>query len=179
MNLPIPNEDEEIQKHLDEQRRIALRALCLAQMHIIHTITKGFEAESHQPLTTKEIQHANVSCIPNDVIEELETLNCTQPVKETAQIVPVQNALHSATEHVASLEEPLATCIYSDSKKNMSKNKIYSVAETSSRDLFLEYSLLKNPRRFDFYPFPQNQHSRSETNDKILHQANISYVPVE
>ena len=43
-------------------------------------MTKWFEAESHQPLTTKEKQHANVSCIPNDVIEELESrlLQCKE-----------------------------------------------------------------------------------------------------
>ena len=163
------NEDEEALRHLDEQKRITLKALCLTQMYTTHTMAKGFEADSHQPLTTKETQHANVSCIPNDVIKELEALNCTQPVIETAQIVPVQNALHSAPEHVVSLEKPLVTYKHSDSKKNISKNRIDSVAATSSRDSLLEYSLLNNPRRVDFYPFPQNQHSRSKMNNKILH----------
>ena len=65
----------------------------------ISDISNGsVELETWEPQkpTTKEIQYANVSCIPNDVIKALEALNSTQPVKETAQIVPVQTALHSA-----------------------------------------------------------------------------------
>ena len=68
--LIVRMELEKTQRHLDEQRRIALRMLCLTQVLLIHAMTKYIKANA--PLMTKALYQASISCIPNDGIEELK-----------------------------------------------------------------------------------------------------------
>ena len=60
-------------------------------------------------------------------------------------------------------------------------NEIDTYTESDSPSTSPNLSPFKNSRKFDFYPFPKKCSSSKgiEANNRILHQANISYAPVK
>ena len=160
----MPNENKVIKGQLDDQGRIALRALCLTQMHLMHTMSHNSTATTNT--SNGKVHRASTSYVSDMENGELKTLSCSEPMQELAQASIEPTALHATAKNSTPKLEPPTIFTYPNSYNSFDKTN--PCEKLDPLVIINECSPPKSLPKFDFYPFSKKNRSLATSESNVL-----------